>query len=572
MIFPLRSGGLRLTAIVLGVMVFCGLLSVAGLQFYEDGMDSIAQTFLSDLLVDGAVVAPLATGKWLLIDRLLLWLQGVWPMMDWYGAVMLLLMGIVTAMLVSLVWPHRSATRGFSGIIFPLLVISSAILFTENLFLMQYTRVAYFLCILSILSVFVRLRAEGRVPALHLLGMVSCFGAGSLIRMEAAALAIFMAVPLLAFIRPSGMGIVDSGFRVLLAPVLLVAGVSALMLFPSELDNDIRLYNRLLHNADGLRYEASQLGVSDASDALAYEVTLMYFMNDPAYINNRLIARAGIMPMTSAAAVARHFAGLEQFKQRVGKYAPGYVANHWGLLLFALCCFLYAMIFPAIDVGTRALLFLLLSYLLLALLIAGYIKIEDRVFNPMLLTWALVALVLSDRNAVSGIAIRVLLAIGVVASVGGEAQTLQTTMEEKQQNETDVRLLMEHVAAHKAELVVVDTKVMAQLHQAPFRALNLPNGKEYFSIDNGILFLYPGYKARALRLFGTNDTGEMMAQLASSENRCMLISTKFRAARVTDYFNRQHGLSLEIDLLNAADGIVDLQSGDPHGLIAYRLQ
>ena len=560
------------TAIMAGVMVFCGLLSVAGLQFYEDGMDSIAQTFLSKLLVDGAVVAPMATGKWLLIDRALLWLQRISPMMDWYGAVMLLLMGIVTAMLISIVWPYRSTTRGFSGIIFPLLVISSVILFTENLILMQYTRVAYFLCMLSMLLVFDRLKAGGSVSWLQLLGMATCFGAGALIRMEAAALAIFIAVPLLLLIRPSGMGIVGSGLRVLLAPVLLVAGVSALMLFPSDLDDDIRMYNRLLHNADGLRYEASRLGVNDPSQALAYEVTLIYFMNDPAHINEKLIVRAGIMPMTSVAAVARHFADVEKFWQRIGTHVPRYVAHHWGLLLFALCCFLYAMIFPAAGVGRRGLALLLLTNLLLALLIAGYIKIEDRVFNPMLLTWALVALILSDRRAVPGKAMGTLLAAGVFLSVGAELWALKTTVGEKRQNETDVRILMERLAAHEAELVVIDTKVMAQLHQAPFRALNLPDGKEYFSIDNGIMFLYPGYKARAMRLFGTNDTGEMMAQLASCENSCILLSTKFRAARVTDYFNRQHGLSLRIDLMNAADGILNLHSGDRHGLAAYRLR
>jgi hypothetical protein len=63
MTFPTRTCYRSFTAIVVGVMIFCGLLSVAGLQFYEDGMDSIAQTFLSDLLVDGAVVAPMATGN-----------------------------------------------------------------------------------------------------------------------------------------------------------------------------------------------------------------------------------------------------------------------------------------------------------------------------------------------------------------------------------------------------------------------------------------------------------------------------------------------------------------------------
>jgi hypothetical protein len=506
-----------------------------------------------------------------LIDRVLLWLQGIAPIVDWYGAVMLLSMGVVAAMLVRLVRLFHAVPQGFSTILFPLFVISSVILFAENLVLIQYTRVAYFLCIFSMLLVFEHLRSGANVQWFQMLGMASCFGAGALIRMEAAALAIFMVAPLLVFIRPDGIGVLGTGLRVLLAPVLLVAGVSALMLFPSELDDDIRLYNRLLHNADGLRYEASQLGVIDSSDALAYEVTLMYFLNDPSHINNELIARAGIMPMTSVAAIARHFAGVEKFRQRIGKHVPHYVAHHWGLLLFALCCFLYALVFPAVCIGRGRLSLLLLSYLLLALLIAGYIKIEDRVFNPMLLTWSLVALLLSDRNALPGRFTGALLVAGVILSVGAEAWALKITVREKQQNETGVRLLMERVSAYEADLVIIDTKVMAQLHQAPFRTLNLPDGKEFFSIDNGILFLYPGYKARAQRLFGTNDTGLIMAQLASCKNSCMLVSTKFRAVRITDYFNQQHRLSLKIDLLNAVDGASDLHSGNRHGLAAYKL-
>lgn len=559
------------TAIVTGVMVLCGLLSVAGLQFYEDGMDSIAQTFLSNLLVDGAVVAPMATGKWLLIDRVLLWLQGISPIVDWYGAAMFLFMGVVAAMLIKLVRPFHAVPQGFSAILLPLAVISSVILFAENLVLIQYTRVAYLLCIFSMLLVFEHLRAEVNVPWFRMLGAALCFALGALIRMEAAALAIFMVAPLLLFIRPNGNGFLGNGLRVLLVPVLLVVGVSSLMLFPSELDDDIRLYNRLLHNADGLRYEASQLGVFDSSDALAYEMTLMYFMNDPVYINDELIARAGISPMTSPAAIGRHLAGLDKFRQRVAMYVPSYVAHHWGLLLFALCCFLCAMVFPAVGIGRRGLALLFLSYLLLALLIAGYIKIEDRVFNPMLLTWSLVALMLSDRNALPGRFTGALLAVGVTLSVGAEAWALKTKVREKQHSENDIRLLVERVSSHEAELVIIDTKVMAQLHQAPFRSVYLSESKEYFSIDNGILFLYPGYHARAVRLFGTVDAGVILSKLAADKSN-VFVSTRFRATRIVEYFNRQHALSLEIDLLDAADGALDLNCGNSHGLVAYKLR
>lgn len=63
--------------VFVGALALCFLLTAAELQFYEDGMDSIAQIFQSDLLVDGPAVTSMATGKWLIIDQLLIWLHGI---------------------------------------------------------------------------------------------------------------------------------------------------------------------------------------------------------------------------------------------------------------------------------------------------------------------------------------------------------------------------------------------------------------------------------------------------------------------------------------------------------------
>jgi hypothetical protein len=560
------------TAIVAVVWLLCALLTVTGFQFYEDGMDSIAQTFLSDLLVDGAPVTSFATGKWLLIDRLLIFLGGVFPKVDWYGAVMLLLSGVVAAMLFRVFGISASANTERTGAPFQLLVFGLALLFLENLVLVQYTRVAYFICFLPMVLAFIRLR-NGIVPTrVQLLAGGACFIVGALIRMEAAALAIFMMAPLLVFVRPKGMGFISTGIRMLLLPLAVVAGVSALMLYPSELDDDIRLHNRFLHNADGLRYEPAQLGITDRSDSLAYEVTLSYFMNDPLYINDGLVKRAGIMPMTSAGAIASHFGGFERFGQRVRRYVPHYVDRHWGLLLFVLCCFMYAMMFPNSASDRRSLLLLFLSYAVLAILIAGYIKIEDRVFNPMVLTWAATALVLCNRDGKAGKAFSSAVALLVTVSVSAEAWVLKSTIAEKRVIERSVNQLMEYVSIDTGQLVVIDAKMMTQLHYAPFRSLSLPEGREYFSIDNGILFLYPGYEARALRLFGTADTGGIMAQLSTYSDSCLLLSSRFRARRVTEYFNIQHGLSLRVKPIYAADGNTELESGSPNGLIAYVLE
>lgn len=560
------------TAIAAVVWLLCALLTVTGFQFYEDGMDSIAQTFLSDMLVDGAPVTPFATGKWLLIDRVLIFLGGVFPKVDWYGVVMFLLSGVVAAMLFRVHGVSASANTERTGAPFQFLVFGVALLFLENLVLMQYTRVAYFICCLPMVLAFIRLRNGIEPTRVQLLAGGACFIVGALIRMEAAALAIFMMAPLLVFVRPKGMGFISTGIRTLLLPLAVVAGVSALMLYPSELDDDIRLHNRFLHNADGLRHEPAQLGISNRSDSLAYDVTLSYFMNDPLHINDGLVKRAGIMPMTSAGAIASHLGALERFGQRVRRYVPHYVDRHRGILLFVFCCFMYAMMFPNSASDRRGLLLLFLSYAVLAILIAGYIKIEDRVFNPMVLTWAVIALLFSNRDMMAGRGLGFALTLIVMVSVAAEATALSKIIAEKQEGERSVKRLLEHASVQEAGLVVIDTKVMAQLHQSPFRPVSLPKDVEYFSIDNGIMFLYPGYEARALRLFGTIDTGGMMTQLAACKDTCVLVSSKFRAARVTEYFNLQHGLSLRVKPIYAADGNTELDSGSPYGLIAYVLE
>lgn len=559
-------------AVALAAGAFCATLTATGLLFYEDGMDSIVQTFLSDLLVDGPPVTPLATGKWLLFDRLMICFGGMFPSVDWYGLTMFILSGVIAALLIRVLGSPQVWNSGRAGAPFTFLAFGTAFLFVENLVLMQYTRVAYFICFLPMLVTFIRLRDGNRMTVMQSLMGLGCFAIGALIRMEAAALAIFMSAPLLLFARPRGLELLPTGMRLFLFPLAITAGVSALMLCPSELDDSIRLHNRFLHNADGLRFAPADLGITERSDSLAYEVTLNYFMNDPLHINEELVQRAGIMPMTSANAITKHLQGIDRFAQRLHRHVPNYVERHWGLLLFAVCCFLFAMMFPGQGVSRRGLLLLFSSYLLLAVLIAGYIKVEDRVFNPMVLTWAITALALGNRDAKGGKALGLALALAVFVSVGAEALTLRTTVVEKREDERSVNLLLNHISDREAKLVVMDIKLMGQLYQAPFRPIDLPMDRDFFSIDNGILFLYPGYEARTLRLFGTFDTGEIMTQLASCNDSCVLVSTKFRAAMMTDYFNRQHGLSLHVRTLFAADDNTDATSGNPHGLIAYVLE
>jgi hypothetical protein len=554
-----------------GVLAVCFLLTSAGLQFYEDGMDSIAQTFQSDLLVDGPAVTSMATGKWLIIDQALIWLHGISPAMDWYGLAMFLLMGIIAVFVTRLLRPMTSSANEETGPVFWMLSIGIVLLFMENLVLMQYSRVAFFLCMFPMLLMFFQFRNGIHPAPFQVIIGTACFAIGALIRMETAALSVFIIAPVLIYSSLSGPRVFFIGSRLLLLPVLITAGVAVLMLWPSELGDSIRLHNRFLHNADGLRYDPSQLGITDSSDARAYEATLLYFMNDPQFINEDLINRIELMPMSSASAVAKHIAGVERFVERFIHYVPRYVGRHWGLLLFALACFAFSLMFPATGVKRSGLLMLLATYTLLFGLIAGYIKIEDRVFNPMVFTIAIAALLLSERRVRTGVVFSTGVLLVIILAVSAEMRGLGETIQAKRANESATQKMLNGLYPDRNGVLVMDTKLMAQLHNAPFRRITLPEAKEYFSIDNGILFLYPGYHARAIRLFGTVDTGAILSKLAADKSN-VFVSTRFRAIRIVEYFNLQHGLSLEIDLMNAVDGIVDLHSGDRHGLVVYRLR
>lgn len=227
--------------------------------------------------------------------------------------------------------------------------------------------------------------------------------------------------------------------------------------------------------------------------------------------------------------------------------------------------------FPSEGVKRSGLLMLLASYTLLFCLIAGYIKIEDRVFNPMILTIALTAFLLSERRVQTGKFHKTAVLSLVVLAVSAEMVALSQAIQAKRANESATEKMLNDVTPDLNGVLVMDTKLMGQVHQAPFRRVTLPKAREYFSIDNGILFIYPGYHARAMRLFGTVDTGVIMSTLAADKSN-VFVSTRFRATRMVEYVNRQHGLSLEIDLMDAVDGIVDLHSGDRHGLVIYRLR
>jgi hypothetical protein len=532
-------------------LVLCGVIRVLpeiGLQYYDEGTDSYYQCAISGLFTGSPEHLPAAWGKWTFLSHLHQFLYTILPQFNWYSIILLLLTAW-TAMLmldaVRLKWSEQNGKNpwGLERGVLALLTL----MFVENLMLIQFTRIATFLCLFGILHILLRLHKTGFAHKWIWLNGLLAFSIGAMIRLEPALLCIGMLLPLmLLWIRKRELPFRSLGL--LLLPLSLSFVISILINTPAtQSDRLTVLHNRFLHNTDGVKYRTDQLNIATKTDSLAYSMTFRYFLNDPKHINQEFADRIALKAFMNTQTIGDHIKGVDRFVKRLQQTWSNYVVIHQGLAAVFLVVAMSVHFRQGVELRKFPWDHLLLTivYLCYFVVIAGYMKMDHHVFVPLVFSMSLLLLISMGEMKVNRSWTGILLAVAVIG-VAHEAMYVSKELKNKRIESRLLESYFSAAAQMDARFIVFDLRSIFRAYMRPFQELGLNPVSKLISIDNGLIFVLPTYGDKLLTVIGSKELEDVWGFLTENQHKVIFLAKGERLKVVCDYFNRQYGLNMEV--------------------------
>lgn len=532
-------------------LVLCAAMRVLpeiGLQYYDQGTDSYYQCAISGLFSGSPEHLPAAWGKWTFLSHIHQFLYTILPQFNWYSIVLLLLTAW-TAMLmldaVRLKWSEQNGKNpwGLERGVLALLTL----MFVENLMLIQFTRIATFLCLFGILHILLRLHKVGFAHKWVWLNGLMAFSTGAMIRLEPALLCIGMLLPImLLWIRKRELPFKSLGL--LFLPLTLSFVISILINTPAtQSDRLTVLHNRFLHNTDGVKYRPDQLNIGTETDSLAYSMTFRYFLNDPKHINLEFADRIALNAFMNTQTIGDHIKGVDRFVERLLQTWSNYVLVHQGLVVVFLVV-AFSVLFRQggenREFRTGHLL-LTIVYLCYFVVIAGYMKMDHHVFVPLVFSMSLLLLISTGEMRINRSWTGILLAVAVIG-VTHEAVYVSKELKNKRIESRLLESYFSTAAEMDARFIVFDLRSIFRAYIRPFQELGLNPGSKLISIDNGLIFVLPTYEDRLLTVTGYTELEDVWGFLTENHDNVIFLAKGERLKEVCDYFNRQYDLNMEV--------------------------
>ena len=565
---PVWAHGLLVFVFSLLLFAFLGLFDFVQ---YEDGMDSINNIFMSALLQSNREYFefPSAAGKWVLLGNgiglLYSWLPGV----NWYSVTTLFLYGATSVLFYSCTRFYLNNSNQSPPIHVSLLLLFTVLFFLENFTVVQYTRLSYFLCFFGLLNSFLFLCKMQRLTLLSLWGCLF-FVIGLLIRFEAALLSVIVLTPYLIYkIRYSDVKIKEA-LTLVSIPAIATLIVLGIMAFSEGLNEDVRLYNRFLHNADGNRYKHHELNIDNPKDSAAYAITLTYFMNDPDNINPDFIQRIGLHDVKTAGTLLDLLTDTHRFTSNLKRQGLKAIRLNSGLILFCFLAFLNSILTDSIKIRVLKTTSMLLLWILF-LGITGYMKMENRVFSPLFLS-ASILFVFSLKSkpslALNKKVLSLVLFVLLSFAIYGQYCSVFQGITELKTKSSEFENELKRSSSVSSKYLVIDSKVMSSIYGSPMEISPKKFGKEILAIDNGLLFLFPAYKQKMTAHFGSEKLSYIFDHIQESPDDFLFIAQQDRTKRLLEYFNHQLQMNLSIQPLEHPD---ERNNDDGKDFLTFRL-
>lgn len=532
--------------------ILISVLDYFKLVQYEDGMDSINNIFMSPILQSNRAFFefPSSAGKWVLLGNGIGLLYSLAPIINWYSAATLFLYGAITVLFYSCLRLHLDDSNQNPSFYVFLLLLFTVLFFFENFAVIQYTRLSYFLCFFGLLNSFLFLLKLQRLTLLSLLGCLF-FVIGLLIRFEAALLSAIVLTPYIIYtIRYSDIKIKEA-LTLVSIPAFATLIVLGIMTLSNGLNEDVRLYNRFLHNADGNRYKHYELNMDNPKDSAAYAITLTYFMNDPDNINPQFIERIGLCDVKTAGTLLDLLTDTDRFIVKLKRQGLEAIRLNSGLILFCFLAFLSSIL----TVSNKMRVLKTVSMLLLWILffgITGYMKMENRVFSPLFLSASILLIFsleskrsLAVNQKILNLALFVLLSVAIYWQYSSVYQGVTELKSRNSEFENELK----RSSSISSKYLVIDSKAMSSIYGSPMEVLPKKFSKEILAIDNGLLFLFPAYKQKMTAHFGSDKLSGVFNRIQEKPNDFLFIAQQDRMIRLLEYFNHQLQMNLSIQPL-----------------------
>lgn len=549
MITAAKKSSERLRSLRNDLLLFSGLvlvilgMAVSGLAVYELGSDpAFVAVFKGDFTtVPGRT--SLNHGNWLFLGHVIQNLYKTNPDFDWYGGAVVILSAFsvfVYAKLIQVFW-----MRGWRAQFVFLLFMAP--FFLENLFLLEFTRVGFNLSYLGLSALLVSAICyeDPKIQNLAYSGVIA-FVLGALIRTQPALLSFFVATPvalLLVFNRTARPAVTVNRMVIPFLFCVFLIGFSSFR-WDESFDKTPE-YSGYVISLYDIEFPKEQLYLASVQDSLVLDMVLdQQFLNDPAIINRDFFERIGV-PYTENKihSFRSMLSNRHRYMDKLNLVGLKFLQNHLGWCLTFASAFVLTLFAGLVNrdiphtVGT---LLLFLFHTLVYFSISAFLKMEHRVFVPLLVAFVLsfvlhsTSLRKSAFNIYSvSIAIALLMALGYILEVPRFGQRYQN----RRVSAEFVERVIQEIHRLGFPVVFMD-HLVNRIYGHPFHGSPLAKEFSYPTINNYGFFTDPNYAPRMKQLTGGEDLEGYLEYIERNEQSCLFVSRNLEAmTQFTSYLN-----------------------------------
>jgi hypothetical protein len=534
--------------IFIAFLLIIRLLPHLGLQYYDEGTDAYYQVAIEGLFTTGPENLPAAWGKWTFVSNIHEMLYHNFTDWNWYSIILLALTAWCLQLFVAVVKDQLSNSTEKSKQLLKIGVfLLLGILIWENIVLIQFTRVAQFLCFFGLLHLVTSLKYH-KLNWGKFINGTTAFAVGTMIRLEPGILALGLLLPIILTSILTNQLKIKAVIPILILPIITCGAISYLINNgTTESDRLTVLHNKFLHNTDGVKYEPGELNISNESDSLAYQMTFSYYMNDPKHLNQEFTDRIGLKPFMSSQTLTDHVTRTDKFKERWDKNFE-YLLQHSGLVILFLLISFAALSFPeqkkwSFRLGTLGAFLIFIAYYAV---ITGYMKMDHHVFVPLLFCFCFV-MALHIGSVSKFKFLQWLIILVAAGTILHEFDYVKQNVKRKQMETEIIGEYLTTAANLDKTYLVFDMRTIFRLYTKPFQNLPFKDWSNSISFDNGLIFVLPSYKEKLKSVTGSSEIEECWEFLAARSSKTIFLAKGDRLRETISYFNKQYGLDMNVE-------------------------
>lgn len=557
----------KILRFVFTLAVIAGVIFLAhqGYCYYEDpNEDGYCVILMRGDFTGGPQTLPNTSGFWTGLTYPVKALYTIKGDADWYGIFMTVGYGLLLFQIAQILPFIYSGLKKITSKWVAIVVICiSAVLFSENLFLWQLTRLSLLLSGISFFKIWLNLNDTQHTRQYKWASYVFnvlCFSYAAFIRSEPAAVNFAVWLPLVMLDYINGTTLKK---YVAFVPLLVVIGIIAFITNTptNQADSNYLAFRKYQFSFFDYKQPAGTLNIRTAEDSMIYAAATTAFLSDSAKLNTAYFKRIGMMPMDKTpSALPYYFRNLSTGPGKIKKAWSKIATGSPAFLLFYWLCFLVGMVIIYITAKEKMFWYLLsqLWPVILFLGITTFMKMENRVLVPMMWCFLIQNLVwcffLTGEKHISTKLASVLALIFVFVGLAiGKADTARVynRWKLKQYEEAQADKLMQNINTRTEKIIVVNDNACSKLAIRPFKPRYVFTDKKIVCLNYFQLFWLAGYGPYMESVCGKSDLPGIVKALYEQKNNVLFISKPARMEMIKDYFGVLYHFNLPYTAVDA---------------------